>query len=191
MWIELGIFIAIAGIVWALNVRSIRQGFCEKITSEIYMHTGLGLFFTLLPLELFFGHANLWPRLDIQLLTIIGFGLYIPATIFVVGSFVAFHHKGKTEAGDLTATTTFVDTGVFAIVRQPMTLGMAFFSIALIFLSQSLIILIPSMIAFGCFYMSAQTEAPHNIAKFGEAYREYMARVPMWNFIKGLRRRPI
>ena len=184
MWFELVIVIAIAGIVWALNIRSIRHGFCEKIASEIYMHTGLGLFFTLLPLEILLGHAGLWPRLDIQLLTFIGFILYIPATIFVVGSFVAFHHKGKTEAGDITATTAFVDTGVFAIVRQPMTLGMAFFSIALIILGQSIIILVMGMIAFACFYMSARLEAPRNIEKFGEEYQKYVERVAMWNFFK-------
>jgi len=40
--------------------------------------------------------------------------------------------------------------------------------------------------------MSAKTEAEYNLKKFGDEYKEYMKKVPMWNFLRGLKklRRP-
>jgi protein-S-isoprenylcysteine O-methyltransferase Ste14 len=36
--------------------------------------------------------------------------------------------------------------------------------------------------------MSARKEAEYNINKFGDEYKEYIKKVPMWNIFKGLSR---
>jgi protein-S-isoprenylcysteine O-methyltransferase Ste14 len=36
--------------------------------------------------------------------------------------------------------------------------------------------------------MASRKEDEFNIKKFGDAYREYMKRVPMWNLFGGLRK---
>jgi len=36
--------------------------------------------------------------------------------------------------------------------------------------------------------MGARKEAKYNIKKFGDDYREYVKKVPMWNVLKGLRK---
>jgi len=90
------------------------------------------------------------------------------------------------EGGKLDATTVFVDTGIYSMVRQPMTLGMAIWSIALIFVFQSLLSLVLGLACVLCFWLSATKESVHNISKFGDAYKEYMHKVPMWNVLSGV-----
>jgi len=36
--------------------------------------------------------------------------------------------------------------------------------------------------------MSARKEGEYDIGKFGDKYREYIKRTPMWNIFKGLRK---
>jgi protein-S-isoprenylcysteine O-methyltransferase Ste14 len=35
--------------------------------------------------------------------------------------------------------------------------------------------------------MASKKEDEFNIKKFGESYKEYMKKVPLWNFLKGLK----
>lgn len=69
-----------------------------------------------------------------------------------------------------------------------MTLGMAIWSIALILVFQSVLSIILGASSIVCFWLLARKEAEYNIGKFGDNYREYMKKVPMWNIIRGLRR---
>ena len=39
--------------------------------------------------------------------------------------------------------------------------------------------------AFFCAWMAARKEDEFNVRRFGEGYREYMERVPMWKVVKG------
>jgi hypothetical protein len=41
---EYALCIGICAVIWALNGRLIIQAVKEDVTSEIYMHTGLGIF---------------------------------------------------------------------------------------------------------------------------------------------------
>jgi len=123
----LGIYlcIGICAIIWVVNGRLIIRGIREHVTSEIYMHIGLGIFFTLLTFRLTLGELGVWICFDILWVQVIGFVLYIPSAILVFGSMLELKRKGKPENGDPTATTTFINTGMYRVIRQPMTLGMA------------------------------------------------------------------
>jgi len=183
--------VGICAIIWIVNGRWIIHSTREHITGEIYSHTGLGIFFTLLVLELILGEAGMWTRANISWLQIIGYILYIPSAFLVFGSMVRLKHKGKSKAGDALAphgTTVVVDTGIYGIIRHPMWLGMAIWSIALVLVFQSILSIVLSTVAIVCFRMGALKEDEFNVKEFGDAYREYMKRVPTWNFLKGLRK---
>ena len=51
MW-EYILCAGICAVIWIINGRCIIRSAREHITGEIYSHTGLGIFFTLLTLEL-------------------------------------------------------------------------------------------------------------------------------------------
>ena len=174
-------------VIWFFNGKWLIHAIRERITSEIYMHVGLGIFLTLLTLELILGDAVAGRQLDILWLQILGFILYIPAFVLVAASFFALNQKG--QASDLTETLVFIDTGIYGIVRQPMALGCAIWSTALILVFRSVFSLILGLLCGFLFWMAARTEDAYDIRKFGDQYREYMKRVPMWNVFKGLARR--
>ena len=180
--------IGICAIIWIVNGMWLHQAVKKRITSEIYIHTGLGIFFTLLILELTLGTSKLWVRFDIMWLQVIGFILYIPSAYLVAASMHALKSKGKPKTADPFASTTFIDTGVYAIVRQPMTLGMAIWSIALTLVFQSILAVLLGIVSLFCFWISAKKESEYNIKKFGDSYKEYMKKVSMWNFFKRLKK---
>ncbi|MCK4475852.1 MAG: isoprenylcysteine carboxylmethyltransferase family protein [Methanophagales archaeon] len=180
--------IGICAIIWIVNGIWIMQAVKERFTSEIYIHTGLGIFFTLLALELTVGIRGAWMHFGIFCLAVIGWILYIPSAILVFGSIIELKRKGKTETYDPSYTTTFVDTGMYSIIRQPITLGMAIWSIALILVFQSILSIILGIFVIFCCWISARKEAEYNVRKFGNEYKEYIKKVPMWNIFKGIRR---
>jgi protein-S-isoprenylcysteine O-methyltransferase Ste14 len=98
------------------------------------------------------------------------------------------HQKGKLKSADFTATNTFIDSGIYNFLRQPMTLGAAIWSIALVLVFQSILAVILGLVSLFCFWMSAKKESEYNIRKFGDTYKEYMKNVPMWNILKGMRK---
>ena len=177
----LGIYlcISICTIIWIVNGIWLIQAAREHVTGEIYMHIGLGIFFSLLVLELTIGMHGAWTHFGISRLAVIGWILYIPSAILVFGSMIELKHKGKPKTADFTATTTFIDRGIYSLVRQPMTLGLAIWSIALVLVFQSILTVILGLISLFCFWMSARKESEYNIMKFGDTYKEYMEKVPM------------
>ncbi len=177
--------VGICAVIWIVNVICIIHAVREHVVSEIYMHVGLGTFFSLLTVELTLG-AEMWIRFDASWLKVAGLILYIPSAILVFDSMLELKRKGKPQAGDPTATTAFINTGVYRVVRQPMTLGMAIWSIALIFAFQSILSMILGVLSAFCFWMAAEKEAWYNIKKFGEEYKEYMRKVPTWNTLRRL-----
>lgn len=176
------ICLAVCIVIWLVNTRWLIEARRKGIKSEVYIHTGFAFFFTILALELI---LKIGPRLVVPWLRITGLLLYVPSAYLVFSSLHALKHKGRSEKGDPTETTALINTGIYGRIRQPMTLGMAIWSVALILAFQSVVALVLGIISIFLFWMSARSEAEYNIRKFGDRYKAYMARVPMWNIFRG------
>jgi protein-S-isoprenylcysteine O-methyltransferase Ste14 len=183
------ICIGLFAIVWIYTIKELIHVLKERMPSEFFIHTGLGLFLSIMIIEWTLGAFHYWERLDILWLKIIGFILFIPSAYLVWTSHETLKHKANPEGGKLDATTVLVNSGIYGIVRQPMTLGMAIWSVALILVFQSPLALIVGVVCVLCFWLSATYEGAHNIAKFGKAYHAYMQHVPMWNIFGRLLRK--
>lgn len=181
------ICISICTVIWIANGVWIVQAARQRFTAEIYVHTGLGLFFTLLTLELTVGFRGAWTHLDIPWLQITGWILFLPSALLVICPIIQLQLKGRPETYDFSYSTVFIDTGMYGIIRQPITLGLALWSLALILVFQSALSLILGIIVIFCSRMSAVKEADYNIKKFGDIYKDYINRVPLWNIFKGIR----
>lgn len=169
-----------AGIILGWLIPVIRK----RIICEIYEACGLGGVFTLMIL----GLGGVWTQFNVAPLRIIGFVLYAPAAFFVVSSFIALRRKGKPETG-WESTTIMIESSVFGIVRHPLYLGTAIWTVGLMLVFQSIPSTILGIVDVFCFWMASRREDAFNIEKFGEGYKEYMRRVPMWNAFKSLRKR--
>lgn len=181
------ICIGLCALVWIINMKEMIHAKKNRMPSEIFIHAGLGLFFSMMIIEWTLGGLGYWGRLNIFWLKIIGFILFIPSAYLVWASHEILKHRARPEGGKLDATTVLVDSGIYGIIRQPMTLGMALWSVALMLVFQSLVSLVLDLACVLCFGVSAAKEGEHNRLKFGEPYQRYMKRVPMWNILSGLR----
>jgi protein-S-isoprenylcysteine O-methyltransferase Ste14 len=153
---------------------------------DIYVACGLGIMFSLIVLGVL--GDMMWKGGDILPLEYIGYALYVPGAIFVISSFISLKHKGKPESG-WEHTTMLIDSGVFRIVRHPLYLGSALFTIGIILLIQSIPSTILGLVAIFCFWMTFKKEDEFNVKKFGDVYKEYMEKVPRWNFLNAIGRK--
>jgi protein-S-isoprenylcysteine O-methyltransferase Ste14 len=175
----------ICAIIWIFFLGILipeRKG--KRIVSEIYGHCGMSFILTSLVL----GIGGVGIQHSILLLKIIGFILYIPAVFLIVYPTIALKRKGKPRSKDFTTTTSLVTTGIYRIVRHPMSLGMVIGAIGLMLTFQSILSIILGVAAIFCLYIYSKKEDSFNIEQFGDSYKEYMKKVPMWNIIRGLRK---
>ena len=180
MWVYIGIAAIWGGIVFGWLIPVIRK----RIICEIYEAFGLGIFFTLMML----GLAGVWIQFNVPIIRIIGLVLYAPAAFFVISAFINLKRKGKPETG-WESTTTMIGSGVFGIVRHPLYLGTAIWTVGLMLVFQSIPLTLLGITGIFCFRMASKKEDAFNIEKFGEGYREYMEKVPMWNAFRSLKKR--
>ncbi len=181
MWVYI-IYAVICVFIW---VAWLAPALKERLACEIYGHAGTATFFTLLVLG--FGIPQLWDIFpDIFWLEIIGFILFIPAAFLIASSFIALKRKGKAKTLAPSEPVTLVDTGIYGIVRHPMLLGTAAWSFALILVFQSAFSIVLGVIAIFLLWMASKSEDKFDIKKFGDSYKEYMTKVPMWNGFKML-----
>jgi len=156
----------------------------KRIISEIYGHCGMSLLLTSLVL----GLGRVGTQYDIFPLKIAGFVLYVPAVFLIISPIIALKGKGRPKSKDFTTTTSLVNTGIYQVVRHPMSLGMVIGVFGLMFTFQSLLSVILGILAIFCLYVYSRKEDTFNIEQFGDSYKQYMREVPMWNILRGLRR---
>jgi protein-S-isoprenylcysteine O-methyltransferase Ste14 len=173
-------YIICAGIWMAITFGWLIPVIRKRMVAEIYVACGLGIVFSLIVLG-----ATIWKGGDILPLLYVGYVLYVPAAAFVISSFISLRHKGKPESG-WESTTVLIEGGVFRIVRHPLYLGAAIWTMGTALVFQSVASTIAGLVAIFCFWVASTKEDGYNIGKFGDSYKQYMGRVPMWNFLKGL-----
>jgi len=78
------------------------------------------------------------------------------------------------------------ESGVYGCVRQPECLGEILIIFALIIVSQHWISLIVGTILIVLLCLAMIEEEKRNIEKFGDAYKDYMKRIPRINLIAGI-----
>ena len=79
-----------------------------------------------------------------------------------------------------------VESGMYAFVRHPEFLGHILIISALVIISQHWISFIVGAILIVLLCLAMIDEEKRNIEKFGNAYRDYMKRVPRINLIAGI-----
>jgi protein-S-isoprenylcysteine O-methyltransferase Ste14 len=165
------------GIVFGWIIPVIRK----RIVYEIYVACGVGIYFSLIVL------GWIWKTIDIQPLLYIGYTLIVLGIAFFISSIRSLKHKGKPKSG-WEHTTEIVDSNIFRVVRHPLYLGGAIAMVGIVLVVQSIPSTILGLVAIFCFWMASKKEDEFNIKKFGDGYKEYMKKVPMWNILKGLNR---
>jgi protein-S-isoprenylcysteine O-methyltransferase Ste14 len=117
----------------------------------------------------------------------IGWGILWLSAIFGWLPIYTFRKWGGVPKGKgYVSTTVLVDRGVYAIVRHPQYLAGILVSVALPLISQHWAVALTGVVAAVTDYISMIYEDASAVEKFGEAYRDYMQRVPRANFLLGV-----
>jgi len=154
---------------------------------EVYAGCGIAICLTLLVLSLAGWFQSQTDILVLQILKTIGSVLYVLAIILALLSLVTLKFIGKPRTG-IENTTIFIEKGIFKIIRHPLYLSLAIWSISFILLIQNIPATMMCLIALCCFWMAAKKEDEFNIKKFGNVYQVYMDKVPIWNVFRGMRK---
>jgi len=110
--------------------------------------------------------------------------LLCAGVILAIGIVFLLWSSGSRKKGQ-----ALVQSGPYAFVRHPEFLGHILIIFALIIISQHWISLIVGAILIVLLYLAMIEEEKRNVEKFGNAYRDYMRRVPRINLIAGIIRR--
>jgi protein-S-isoprenylcysteine O-methyltransferase Ste14 len=120
----------------------------------------------------------------------LGWGLWALGCVFALVPIMTLRVRGRVPAGkSYMETTALVDTGIYAIVRHPQggTAGLLF-NLALPLIGQHWLLLALAPVGMALIYIGTFNSDRACIAKFGQAYVRYMARVPRVNFVVGIMR---
>lgn len=123
----------------------------------------------------------------ISALRIFGFIIWIISIIFGFLPMFFLKKSGDVQKGkSYIHTKKLVDRGLYGIVRHPQYLALPLFNIALMLISQHGLIIIFGIPAIFFMALDLRNADEEGLEKFGEAYREYMKKVPKINIIAGI-----
>ena len=123
----------------------------------------------------------------VESIVYIGIGIWWIAVILAWLPIFVFKRKGHIPEGkSFVHTTTLVDSGLYSIIRHPQYTSGLLFSFSLILISQTWFITGMSLVVISLMYKDIIIADQHEIEKFGDAYRQYMKKVPRANLVLGI-----
>ncbi len=119
---------------------------------------------------------------QIEILAYIGIGLYIfSGFIFGMLPIFEFRKRGGVRKGkSYIHTTKLVDTGIYSIVRHPQYITWIWWAIAGMLLFQHWIVIILGIPIIPLTYIDLLKADKDGIKKFGDDYKKYMRKVPLF-----------
>jgi protein-S-isoprenylcysteine O-methyltransferase Ste14 len=165
-------------VAWWL-IESIRK----RIVVEVEMALGVGSLWAAIFVPMFFELPDLmpWP----SALSLAGYVLLCLSMGLFVVTILSLRRGGKPTSG-WEKTTELTTSGIHGLVRHPMQLSGILGACGTAVWQPALVVLVLSAVSVTCFALAARAEDQFNVAKFGEAYRVYMERVPGLNLLTGI-----
>jgi len=128
-------------------------------------------------------------NMRIDILQYVGVGVFLLSGVFGMAPVIMFPRKGGVEKGkNFIHTTKVVDTGIYALVRHPQYAAFILWALGAMLLFQQWIVVLLGIPVIPLTYIDMMREDKRNIQKFGDAYRDYMKKVPRANIVLGILR---
>jgi protein-S-isoprenylcysteine O-methyltransferase Ste14 len=113
-------------------------------------------------------------------------GLQLLSWPLLAGSFalaahaVALLHSAAPPGADIEETTSLVTRGAYRYIRHPLYCSLLLLGLGAFLKAPSLpgLLLLALLAAFA--FVTAHVEEPHNLERFGQAYRDYRLRTKMF-----------
>jgi len=123
----------------------------------------------------------------LAIVTWAGYAIWTLSAVFGVLPIITLRTRGGVKRGtNYMHTTTLVDSGIYSVVRHPQYLAGMLISLALVLLAQTWLIALLSATVVTLTWLDALKADRYCIDKFGDAYEQYMDRVPRTNALVGI-----
>jgi protein-S-isoprenylcysteine O-methyltransferase Ste14 len=118
----------------------------------------------------------------------VGWVVWVLSCVFGWWPMVELRRKGSVAKGrSYTRTTVLVDSRLYSVVRHPQYLSFMLVNLALPMIVQHWLVAALGVAGAVLVYTGILPAADRrNVERFGEAYREYMERVPRVNVVAGI-----
>ena len=129
----------------------------------------------------------LLPAGRIGWLVLAGWGVFGVSAVLGWVPIVLFRRRGRVAKGSAyIRTTQLVTSGLYAVVRHPQYLAGDYIAVAVMCITQHWGALVAGGVAVVANRLSMVKADRDLVAKFGEPYTDYMARVPRASLLVGL-----
>jgi len=125
-------------------------------------------------------NSRVWftdPFSPIQLLSWL---LLTSSLFFAIYGYILLKSLGKPEGGNFENTSLIVKTGLYRYIRHPLYLSILLAGTGVMLKDPGTVQLILGVVNLVAVYFTARIEENEMIAKFGEAYRDYMKETKMF-----------
>jgi len=127
------------------------------------------------------------PYLGLAIPFYVGWLIFAVSLPFFFSPVLYFKRRGKPAEGKgIMDTTVVVESGTYGIVRHPQYLGAILTVCASIMISQHWLVALIGILLVGVTPKWIREEEASLLAKFGDAYKRYMDKVPSMNFVLGI-----
>ncbi len=172
-WIAIG-FLSLVALLWFIH------SVFKRIRYETFQ--AIGLLFIILALSL---PETIGEYTELPYYTIVAASLALLAIVLILLGILTSHRRWINRKGT-TNLNKFKNLMIFAYVRHPISLGIIIISFSLIFLINSILSNVLSIMAVISFFLSSYEKDSLFQESYGYPYRLYMKKVPRFNIIHGL-----
>ncbi len=124
-------------------------------------------------------NVNVWFKNPFSLNQIVSWVLLILSAYFGIAGFVLLKRKGR-PGRDFEHTTVLVKSGIYGYIRHPLYFSLFLLGTGIMFKNPSITSYILGLINFTALFITAKMEEKEMVARFGDAYVEYMNETKMF-----------
>jgi protein-S-isoprenylcysteine O-methyltransferase Ste14 len=121
-----------------------------------------------------------WFRYPFSLHQIISWILLLSSVWFAVAGFILLKSLGKPQGGNFENTSVIVKSGLYKYIRHPLYLSLLLAGTGAMLKNPELMLLLLGTVNLVAIWFTARIEENEMIARFGEAYRDYMKETKMF-----------
>jgi protein-S-isoprenylcysteine O-methyltransferase Ste14 len=123
---------------------------------------------------------KIWFRDPYSPFQIVSWILLILSLYFAVAGFIFLRNLGKPQGGNFENTSVIVKTGLYKFIRHPLYLSLLIGGTGVMMKNPDIELLVLGTINLIAIWFTARIEEKEMIAKFGNAYSDYMKETKMF-----------
>jgi len=125
-------------------------------------------------------NLEVWFKNPFSVNQVISWILLILSAYFAIAGFILLKNMGKPRGGNFENTSVIVKTGLYKYIRHPLYLSLLLLGTGAMLKNPAVIQLIVGVINLIAIWFTARIEENEMIARFGNAYRDYMKETRMF-----------